>query len=86
MQYEGVFYHLSVDYPGPARPERTEERGNPHIFEPDAPVDGGKGCGYSLRLTPGRETEAVALLRENTVPFSRLYLRKEDGTLEVRRL
>lgn len=45
-----------------------------------------KGCGYSLRLPPGRETEAVALLRENTVPFSRLYLRKEDGTLEVRRL
>jgi len=41
-----------------------------------------KGCGYSLRLPPGHVDNAVNLLRESAVPFSKRYLRGEDGALE----
>ena len=41
-----------------------------------------RGCGYCLRLRPQEALRAVELLRQETVPYSRLYARKEDGGVE----
>lgn len=41
-----------------------------------------KGCGYSLRLPAGYAAAAVEQLKHWNVPFSKLYLRGEDGSLE----
>ena len=41
-----------------------------------------QGCGYSLRLRPADGARGVALLRANQVPFRKVYLREENGTME----
>ena len=41
-----------------------------------------KGCGYSLRLPPGYGAAAMEQLKQSGVPFSRLYLHRDDGGLE----
>lgn len=41
-----------------------------------------KGCGYSLRVPRGRIQEAATLLRDNGVPFSKIYCAGQDGTME----
>ena len=41
-----------------------------------------KGCGYSLRLPPGYGAAAVEQLKQSGIPFSRLYLHRDDGGLE----
>lgn len=41
-----------------------------------------KGCGYCLRLKPGYAREAVDLLRSKSVPFSKLYARRNDDGME----
>ncbi len=40
-----------------------------------------KGCGYSLRLPPGYGAAAVEQLKQSGIPFSRLYLHRDDGGL-----
>ena len=44
-----------------------------------------QGCGYCLRLSPDVLLGAVALLRKEDVPFSKVYT-AEEGRLEERRL
>lgn len=41
-----------------------------------------QGCGYSLRVRCKDISMAVELLRHRQVPFRKVYLRGEDGTLE----
>lgn len=41
-----------------------------------------KGCGYSLRVPPGYGAAAMEQLKQSGVPFSRLYLHRDDGGLE----
>ena len=41
-----------------------------------------KGCGYSLRVRDIDILPAVALLRSHEVAFKKVYLRRENGTLE----
>lgn len=41
-----------------------------------------KGCGYSLRLLPGYGAAAMEQLKQSGIPFSRLYLHRDDGGLE----
>jgi len=41
-----------------------------------------KGCGYSLQLRCRDVLAAVELLRENGVPFRKVYYRRENGKLE----
>jgi len=41
-----------------------------------------QGCGYALKLWSNDVRGAVNLLRENKVQLRRIYVQKEDGTLE----
>ena len=41
-----------------------------------------KGCGYCLRIPPDRIREAVWMLREQQVPFRKVYLQDENGRAE----
>lgn len=41
-----------------------------------------QGCGYSLRLQTDNIERAVALLRGEQLPMRKVYLRREDGSLE----
>lgn len=41
-----------------------------------------QGCGYCIRLRSQNIHKAVDLLRTQQVPFRKLYLAKEDGTME----
>lgn len=41
-----------------------------------------QGCGYSLRLKQRDVMTALELLRSNDVPYRKVYLRKENGTME----
>ena len=41
-----------------------------------------KGCGYSLHLRCRDVLLAADLLRENNVPFRKVYYRRENGKLE----
>lgn len=42
-----------------------------------------KGCGYSLRVPFTASQRALSLLRQNNVPFGRLYCQNENGELEA---
>ena len=42
-----------------------------------------QGCGYCLRLRSGDVSRAVALLREQGVPFSKVYAGYESGPQEL---
>ena len=41
-----------------------------------------QGCGYSLRLWTDDVKAGVGLLRANKLPFQKVYIQGEDGTLE----
>jgi hypothetical protein len=41
-----------------------------------------KGCGYSLRLRPGDVSAAVEMLRHSGVPMRKVYIRRENETME----
>ena len=41
-----------------------------------------QGCGYSLRLQTDNIERAVTLLRGEQLPMRKVYLRREDGSLE----
>ena len=41
-----------------------------------------KGCSYSLRLRLSEAHEAVAYLKENNVPFKKVYLLTSGGRAE----
>ena len=41
-----------------------------------------QGCGYSLRLRHPDAVGAVAVLRENQVPYRKVYLQTQDAVLE----
>lgn len=41
-----------------------------------------QGCGYCLRIPYLRGAEAAALLRREQVPYRRIYLKGENGTIE----
>ena len=41
-----------------------------------------QGCGYSLRLRCTEVMQALELLRSGDIPFRKVYLRREGGSLE----
>ena len=41
-----------------------------------------QGCGYSLQVRYGDAPRCVDLLRENQIPFRKVYLRKDNGATE----
>lgn len=41
-----------------------------------------QGCGYSLRVKLQDAALCVELLRSEQVPFRKIYLRRENGTVE----
>ena len=41
-----------------------------------------QGCGYSLRVRPGDAAQCVQLLRNANVPFRKVYLRRENDSVE----
>lgn len=41
-----------------------------------------KGCGYSLRLRTGNMEAAVGQLRQARVPMRKVYIRRDNDTLE----
>lgn len=41
-----------------------------------------RGCGYCLRLKESDVWPVVLLLRENEIPFRKIYCQEEDGRLE----
>ena len=41
-----------------------------------------QSCGYSLRLQTDNIERAVTLLRGEQLPMRKVYLRREDGSLE----
>ena len=41
-----------------------------------------QGCGYSLRLRCSQVQQAVELLREQDVPYRKVYLTRESGKME----
>jgi len=45
-----------------------------------------QGCGYALRVWVKEISEAVQLLRENQILLRSVYIQREDGQLEERRL
>ena len=57
------------------RGERCSLRRTPRWMEE-------QGCGYSLRLQTDNIERAVALLRGEQLPMRKVYLRREDGSLE----
>ena len=41
-----------------------------------------RGCGYCLRIRPTEVAESLRRLREASVPFSKVYTRRENGSVE----
>ena len=41
-----------------------------------------QGCGYSLRLQQKNLMVALELLRNSQLPFRKVYLRRDNGTME----
>ena len=41
-----------------------------------------QGCGYSLRIRTGDIGPAIAMLREKTINFRRVYVQSGEGVLE----
>lgn len=41
-----------------------------------------RGCGYCLRIRPGDTLDSLERLRANKVNFSKVYARKENGSVE----
>lgn len=41
-----------------------------------------RGCGYSLRLRQRDLMTALELLRSNQMPFRKVYLHRDGGTME----
>lgn len=41
-----------------------------------------QGCGYSIRVMTWDISRAVQLLREAQLPLKKVYIRREDGSLE----
>lgn len=41
-----------------------------------------QGCGYSLRVRNSDAVRCVEQLRNNAVSFRKIYLRRENGTVE----
>lgn len=41
-----------------------------------------QGCGYSLRLRPVDGARAAAILRQQQIPFRKVYLWTENGVAE----
>lgn len=41
-----------------------------------------QGCGYSLRVRHADVPFSVELLRDKEVPFRKVYLRRENGSVE----
>ena len=41
-----------------------------------------KGCGYSLVINQKNAEKAAQLLRRNQIPFGKIYLRQDDGSVE----
>ena len=41
-----------------------------------------QGCGYSLRIVTQDIDRAVELLRQEQLPLRKIYLRRENGSLE----
>jgi hypothetical protein len=41
-----------------------------------------KGCGYSLRVSVGQVQTAIDLLKEQSLPFRKVYCMRENGTAE----
>ena len=41
-----------------------------------------QGCGYSLRLWTQNVEPALQLLRQEQVPFRKVYIQARDGQLE----
>lgn len=41
-----------------------------------------QGCGYSLQISRVLGLEAVQILRREGVEFRKVYLKREDGTME----
>ena len=41
-----------------------------------------QGCGYSLRVRCQDAVAAVELLRKNQISYRKLYLRRENGSVE----
>ena len=41
-----------------------------------------RGCGYCLRVRPKDALMCVELLNQNSVPYSKVYARQENGTVE----
>lgn len=41
-----------------------------------------KGCGYCLRLTPTQVPEGLRRLREGGIPYSKVYTRHPNGSVE----
>lgn len=65
------------------RGERTLQRGGIGCALQRAPKQMAKnGCGYSLRIRPADAAKALELLRQDQVPFSKLYAIQDDGTSE----
>lgn len=45
-----------------------------------------KGCGYSLKIPFSQGLPALEVLKAKSVPFSKVYIRGEDGNWEELRL
>lgn len=41
-----------------------------------------RGCGYCLRLRPIDIPQSLKRLREAKIPYSKVYTRREDGSVE----
>lgn len=41
-----------------------------------------RGCGYCLRLRQRDAGQAVAILRQERLPFSKVYVQRREGTVE----
>ncbi len=41
-----------------------------------------QGCGYSLRVKVSQGQQCVDILTREEIPFRKLYLRKENGSIE----
>lgn len=41
-----------------------------------------RGCGYCLRIQPTEVAESLRRLKEGAVPFSKVYTRRSNGSVE----
>jgi hypothetical protein len=41
-----------------------------------------RGCGYCLRIRPGDTLDSLERLRANSIHFSKIYTRKDNGSVE----